>query len=248
MTEVTTPDPGAPRLGLLSRIAGVILSPRDAYSDIAAYPRWLGVLMVTIVLSAAGSFWFQSTEVGKKVARQQIDTTLETVEQLTGRQMTEQEYQQAIANSTSARARYTSVATIAVSFPIIVVILAAILLGVFNGILGGKARFKQVAAVVAFSGVIWTLATLFGLAMAAVRGDVSGATRLSVFTPGLETGFLAHFLSAIDLFWIWAFVNLAIGLAVLYRRRTGPIAVSFVTIYVVCGALYAAVRSMFSGA
>jgi hypothetical protein len=41
-----------------------------------------------------------------------------------------------------------------------------------------------------------------------------------------ETSFAAHLLGTIDLFLIWYLFILAIGLGVLYRRRTQPIAIS----------------------
>ena len=41
-----------------------------------------------------------------------------------------------------------------------------------------------------------------------------------------EQSFIGNLLGAIDIFLIWYVVVLAIGLAVLYRRRTQPIAIS----------------------
>ena len=59
-----------------------------------------------------------------------------------------------------------------------------------------------------------------------VRESMSSATNLSVFLPMLdESSFLAKFFGTIDLFLIWWVVVLSIGLGVLYRRKTGPIAV-----------------------
>ena len=46
MAEVMAPSltaTAAPR-GLLARVFGVLLAPRATYADVAARPRWLGVL------------------------------------------------------------------------------------------------------------------------------------------------------------------------------------------------------------
>lgn len=42
-------------------------------------------------------------------------------------------------------------------------------------------------------------------------------------------------------------VNLAIGLSVLYKRRTGPIAATLVGLYVLCAAVVAATLTALSG-
>ena len=60
MTEVTSPEAGIQPMSLPARIAGVVMSPRQTYAAVAAHPKSLGVLLVTIVASAAITLWFQS--------------------------------------------------------------------------------------------------------------------------------------------------------------------------------------------
>jgi hypothetical protein len=43
-------------------------------------------------------------------------------------------------------------------------------------------------------------------------------------------------------------VSLAIGLGVVYRRRTAPIATTLLTVYVVVGVVIAAIKTAASGA
>jgi len=67
--------------------------------------------------------------------------------------------------------------------------------------------------------------------------------------PFLEdTSFVARFLGSIDLFYVWWMVSLSIGLGVLYRRRTTPIATSVIVVYVVIALVIAAARSALAGA
>ncbi len=57
---------------------------------------------------------------------------------------------------------------------------------------------------------------------------------MAAFFPMLEPdSFLARLLSAIDVFIIWQLMVLAIGVAVLYGRRTGPIVTTFYTLIAV---------------
>jgi hypothetical protein len=55
-------------------------------------------------------------------------------------------------------------------------------------------------------------------------------------------------LGSIDLIFIWWMLSLAIGLGVLYRKRTGPIAVTILAIYVVIAVIIAAVKMASTGA
>jgi hypothetical protein len=58
-----------------------------------------------------------------------------------------------------------------------------------------------------------------------------------------ETSFVAVMLTAIDLILVWWLVSLAIGLGVLYKRRTGPIATTFLGLYALIALLIAFVSS-----
>jgi predicted transporter len=63
---------------------------------------------------------------------------------------------------------------------------------------------------------------------------------LAVFTPTLDdTTFVYKFLSYIDLFYVWSTFITAVGLGVLYKRRTGPIAMILLGIYFVIAAIIA---------
>ncbi len=55
-----------------------------------------------------------------------------------------------------------------------------------------------------------------------------------------ESSFLAKFLGTIDLFIVWWVVVLSIGLAVLFKRKTGPIAAGLFIVYGVIAVIVAA--------
>jgi len=109
--------------------------------------------------------------------------------------------------------------------------------------MGGNATFKHVFAVVAHSSVVIAIQQVFSMPLSYARGEFAGAN-LGIFAPMLEeTSFPAKFLGSIDLFFIWWMVSLAIGIGVLYKRRTGGIAFSLLGLYVAIALVVAFWRS-----
>jgi hypothetical protein len=234
---------GTAAKGFPARILGVIFTPRAAYADVAARPAWLGAMLVVLVLTGGSTFAFLSTEIGKNAMLDQQRQTMESF----GVKLNEQAMQR--MEEGAARAPYFAVVSQAVFLPVAALAVAGIALAVFNAVLGGDARFKQVYAIVVFSGVILALGAIFVLPLDYARETMASPTTLSVFLPFLEeNSFLARFLGSIDLIRVWWFVSLSIGLAVLYKKRTGPIAVTLLVVYAVIALVVAAIQSALSGA
>ena len=124
-------------------------------------------------------------------------------------------------------------------------IFAGILFAIFNAALGGEASFKQVFAVLVHAGVD--------------RRRLGGVLRRRQLLPRPRRA--ASPISArccrccrrsrsprscsgmIDIFIIWSVIVLAIGLGVLYRRRTQPIAISLLSVYAVIAVVVALFKS-----
>jgi len=222
---------------VIARLIGVLFSPRATYAAIAARPRVLGALVITIAIMAVTEGLFFATPVMQEVLMDQQVRMIESF----GVNINDQMYAQLEAGV--ARAAYTTPISLVVLIPIASAITAAIILGIWGMLLGGTATFKQVFAVVAHSGIITALQILFTMPLSYATGRLAGAT-LGVFVPMLEeTSFVARFLGAIDLFWVWWCVSLAIGVGVLFKRKTGGIAITFLGIYVCIALVLAFVRS-----
>ena len=200
------------------------------------------MLVLTTVIVAAGSALPLTTEGGREALLEQQVTAMEGF----GIQVSDQMYQQ--LRSRTAIAPYTTAGGIIVMSPIIAAVLAGILFAIFNAMMGGTATFKQVYAVVVHAGVIQALGQLFTGPFNYFRESMTSATNLSVLLPMLPDGsFAARLAGMIDLFLIWWVVALAIGLAVLYRRRTQPIAMSLFGVYAAIAVCVAVVRSVWGG-
>lgn len=231
----------APRLSLPSRIVGVLTSPGDTFRSVAAHPTWFGVLAVQLTVAALAFALFFSTDVGKAAY---VDQAVSSVESFGGT-VNDQIYDG--IRRQAEFAKYIQPVSMFVFGPIVVALFAGLLYGAF-AVLGGEATYKQVFAVVAHAGIVTTLQPLLTLPLNYQRQTMSSATNLSVFLPMLEEGsFLASLLGVVDLFYIWYAVVLAIGLAVVYRRRTTPIAVGLLTVLVLIGVAIATVKVALGG-
>jgi hypothetical protein len=223
---------------LLARYIGVLTAPRDTFASVAAYPKWLGMLLLMCTVTAVFTALPMTTDAGKQAAIEQQVDQLKSF----GMQVSDQMYEQ--LEKGSGRLPYTTAAGVMVGAPIISLIFAGILFAVFNAALGGEASFKQLFSVYIHSGVIGSVSAVLSGTVNYFSGRVGSVTSLGALMPMLsEKSFGAHLLGAIDIFIIWSVVVLAIGLGVLYKRRTQPIAISLLSVYAVIAIVIALLKS-----
>ncbi len=240
MTNEPVPH-AAPPLSFVGRLVGVVIAPGETMASVAAHPKWLDVLALTTLLVALGFGWFLSTEVGKAAY---VDQAVASIESFGG---TVNDQMYTAVQRQAEMASWIQGGSILFFSPIVAAAIAGILFGVF-AVLGGEARFKQLLAVVAHTGVISVLQQAFTLPLNYQRQSMSSATNLAVFFPNLPDGsFLASLLGVVDLFWIWYLVVLAIGVGAVYRRKWNSIAVGFFTVYVLIGLVIATIKAFLGG-
>jgi len=232
----------APANSLPARFAGILFAPRATYAGVAAHPRWLGIFLTVYLIMGSATVALLSTEIGRNaVVDQQI-----TQSEAYGRHLTQVQIDQI-----EKFAPYSVYVAPVFQLLFLVVgglVVSGLAFAVFNAVLGGDATFKQVFAVVCHSAVVLAALSLFTTPLAYARETLSSATNLGIFLPFLdESSFLARLLGSIDLIFIWWILSLAIGLGVLYRRRTGPIAITMFAVYVVIGIIIAAIKTASTG-
>lgn len=183
-----------------------------------------------------------TTEEGKQALLDQQVSQREAF----GAQVSDQQYEG--MRRGIAFAPYFAVGFVLVVVPIVAVLISGILFAVFNAAMGGEASFKQLFSVVVHAGAVSALGTVFTGPLNYFRGAVGSATNLRVLLPMVdEKSFVGRLLGMTDLFIIWWLVVLAIGIAVLYRRRTQPIAITLLGIYAVIALAVAAFMSGVGG-
>ena len=236
----TTSD--APGTSVWLRAVGIILWPRDVFERVVAQPRWLGMLVLVTIVVAGASGFFLSTDVGRQAMIEQQVSILESF----GISISDEQYE---TMARQARlAAYIQPAATLITFPLVTVGIAGVLFVVFYAFVGGGATFRQMFSVVTHAGVILVAQQLFVVPLNYVRESMSSPSTLGAFFSILEpSSFIARFLGTIDLLLVWWAMVLAIGVAVLYQRRTAPIAIAFLMVYGLVATIIASVSGILGG-
>jgi hypothetical protein len=241
MTEPTIPAP--PAEGVLSRAIGILTAPRATYERVVANPRPIGILFVSVLLIVLATSVPQFTERGRQAI---LDMQVQQIEKFTGQPLPDDAYQRMEQQSHTHLGAYLAAIGVFITTPIIMLIVAGIYFLIFNVVMGGTAAFKQTLAIVTHSSIITALGTVLGAPIQYMKGSFSamGPFSLSALLPMLdEKSFLNNFLGGIDLFRVWGIVVTAIGLSVLYRRKTANIAIA---LFIVYGVIVAGIAAFLS--
>jgi hypothetical protein len=225
--DAARPQEG-PSPGLASRLVGVLLSPRSTFAAIVDRPRPFGALLVVCLCAATANGWLTSTELGQQMLlEQQIESM-----QAFGMTVTDEVYDE-MARGLENAAYFGAAATF-ISIPIITFLIAGLVWTTCYVLLGAQAPFKAMYAVVTHAGAVSIVQQLFTVPLNYMRGAMNVPTTLAALLPMLEEGtFVQRTLGLVELFVVWQFFLLAVGTGVLFKRRTGPIATTFYSLYAV---------------
>ena len=227
---------------LVARVFGVLRSPRATLSAVAAAPRWAGVLVLTFLISTISSAALLETEVGRLALVDQWERTASAF----GQNVDERQYA-ALEDASANGPAYAAISSFA-SGPLLTFGIAALLLAVFNGALGGAATYSQLLAITAHAGVILALRQLIAAPMNYARETLASPMTMNVFFSMLdEASPIARFFGVIDLFVVWWLAALAIGLSVLYRRPAPRVLLGLVSAYVLLALLLVIVMAVTGG-
>jgi len=234
MTEAVAvaPDPG-----LIARAIGILTSPRATFEKVVANPRPVGILFLVAIVVALAAGLPQMTEAGRQAS---LDMQVRQTERFSGQPVSPEQYQRMEAMS-----KYNfafGVAGAFIGLPIFTLVITALYWVVFNALLGGTAAFKQVLAIVTHSQVIAALGAIVGAPIQMMQGTITmgGPFNLAALVPFLDEGSpLRAMLGSISVFTLWGIVVTAIGLGVLYHRKTRNIAIALLLVYFLITAVFA---------
>ena len=232
MNETVAVEQAVP--GVFARAIGIITSPKATFEQVVKAPRAIGILALTAILFTACASTMALTERGRAALIDFQTQNLDKAKAM-GFPIPDASY-----DGLEQQVKYTPITTgiaMFVGLPIGLLIFSGVLYAVFNAIMGGTADFKQVMAVTAHVGIIGAVGNVFATAIHLARGYMTlSVANLGMLFPMLrENSFAANLLTFFDFFRVWSLIVLAIGLGVLYKRKTSSIATGFFIVLLIVG-------------
>jgi hypothetical protein len=195
-----------------ARIAGVFFEPAKTFEDIASRPGWIVPLLLIIGVTVLYMALFAQHVGWERMMRQQFESS-PRVAQLTPEQ---REQQIAVA------ARFAPIGGFAgavVGIPVTYLLESAILLGIAAGMLSAPVKFKQVFAVICYTGLTTLIQVPIMIAVMFLKNpDDYNMRNPLMFNPGAlmdpssGSKFLYSLASSLDLFSFWMIFLAATGL------------------------------------
>ncbi len=201
--------------GLLKRILWVFTSPGKLMANLAEKPRVLFALILAAV--STDILYLAHLPLYKDLLRASTTASSAYMESITGTAMTPEMIEQGLPRAVTYGLITTPIVLL------VMLLLTTVLFFVILKIMGGEGKFKAYLSVVGYAGVITSLYTLFTLVIAYFTGSLHQSPTITslatLVSPDSSGVVLYNVLSCIDLFKIWKYVVIAIGLAAVSKVK-----------------------------
>jgi hypothetical protein len=208
------------------RALQVFYAPGELFDRLAKRPAWAGALLLGCALVAL-SFILIPAEVWQQTFREQMMRS--------GRQMPE-------GFDMSGAARWFGLIGGVVFWFFLAFFITAVITVVFHFLLGDEGRFKQYLSVVGHALIIAAVGALAILPLRLAQSDPQLTLNVGLFMPGDADNYLIRVLRMVDLFMIWSYLVMAVGITrVDPRRGWGSAAVVLILFGIGVAMIFAAV-------
>lgn len=211
MADVAVQVPEAPeRVNAFARIFGVLFSPKATFESIVRRPTWFVPVVILCLLFLGVVAEFGHRGGWPSYFQKQMANNSRV------QQMSPEQQQQAYEMQLKFGPR-VAYAEAPIAPTLVVVILAAVFLGVFNGLAGAKLSFKTSLGIVSHAWMANVVSGLLGILIVAIKDPATidlqniVASNVGAFLPDGSAKWLVSLLSSIDLFSFWTMLLLAIG-------------------------------------
>jgi hypothetical protein len=200
-----------------ARLFGVFYEPGKVFADVAQKPRWIAPMLVSILMGLALVYTI-STHIGWD---QTIRKTLANNPRMA--ELPADQREKAIATGTKFASVIGWVGAIA-GAPLFVLIIAGVLTGIFNGLLGAEIKFAQGFAITTYALLVRAVLSGMFILLAFLKPPEEFDLQVSPFSPAAYMNrldnpkWLMALAGSLDLFTIWSIVLLAIGFSVAAKK------------------------------
>jgi hypothetical protein len=213
MEQASLPEAEAPSSGLseIGRLTGVFFEPTKTFADIAERPRWLAPMLLLMAATLVFIYLIGQHLGWEDIVRQSLANSSRLS------QMTAEQRERAV--QTAARVASITAYAAPIAVPVSYLAIAGVLLGLVSGILSTPVKFRQVFAVICYSGLTGLVSTALSIVVLYLKpaGEFNYqnpvAFNIGAYLNPLTTSkFLYSLATSMNLFTIWTIILIAIGL------------------------------------
>ena len=215
MTPQTTPERP---MSEPARIAGVYMEPTKAFADIVAHPQRWWVPVILIVLFSVAFTYSYSQRVGwTRMMQQQMETNSQF------QNMTPEQRETAMERGVKFTGVIVYVASV-VFVPLMIVIVAAVMMFVMNGLMGTQVSYVQSLAIVAYSFLTGLVTAILSIIVMYIKNpddfDINNPLAFNggAFVSSTAPKWLKALASSFDVFSFWTMALMAVGYAATSRK------------------------------
>jgi hypothetical protein len=200
-----------------ARIFGVFYEPGKVFADVAERPRWLVPMIIAILLGVCLVYAISSHIGWEQTVRQSLANNSRVAE------LPADQKEQIVARGAKVASILGWVGGV-LGAPFFTLVIAGILTGIFNGLLGTELKFMQMFAVSAYAFLVRGLYTILLILLIYLKPPEDFNIQVSPFSPAAYMNhadnpkWLMSLAGSLDLFTIWTIVVLAIGFSAAARK------------------------------
>ena len=231
-------------MSILSNVINTYIAPSKVFESIKDF-EWKKALVPLLILAVLGviSFWAiqdLATEVGYDAAIEKIDNSS---------RIPDDQKEEIIANMDERMSgpNYMGWIFSFLGNPISVFFMALIALLVGNTFMGGSAKYGQLLYVTAWAYMISILENIVKIPLMLSKWSLEVYTGLGVLGIGEKGSFINSLLAGVDIFAIWRIILIAIGMGIIYNKKTQPYAVGMLIAWFVLKIIGAGLNSFLGG-
>jgi hypothetical protein len=198
------------KISSVSRLFGVLFSPKPTFEDIVRKPTWLVPVVLMVILSAVVAFGINQKMNWREYVGQQIEKSPAAA------QLSNEQKEQRIESG----AKFAPMATyiFGIPAPVVVVLLVTLILwGAYNLLGGANVNFKTALGIVSYAYVPILVANVLFIIVLFLKPygtlDLENpvATNLAAFLPEDSAKWLLALGKNIDIFVLWVTTLVAVG-------------------------------------
>jgi hypothetical protein len=225
--QSTDPDGTGP--GVFRRYIQVFISPDSLFRGLRTQPDWVGAVLLGGFLAALGAVLLPPELTFAAIREQALARG--------------QALPPGFADQIETF-RYFGLAAAFVFWGVYIAILSGVVMGFFAFLAGHEGTYRQYFAVVAHAQLVPATATVLMVPLRIAAEDAQLLLSLGAFAVFLEPSYLLRLLSYLDLFGLWSWVLVGLGVARIARKESWALGVVIVMVIPVT---IAAVLAVFTG-